>query len=250
MEKRNTMLLTVIAVATLLVAVVGATFAYFSLSITGDASTTNVEVKAQKVGMATITTKTENLTLTLTPQEMSKETSLDGDKTYYAVAGSIDNGDNHSTSTPIEIAEISYTGGEEGTTYKCPVQTEVSVSGNMYDNLQDGWTQLILEGAAVNKSTAASMTGVTDGGSGKFNVDLKTALNAGAGVVPGGASKKVQFKGEVTVTGATMSATNILKASLSLTNKKDVEQNAIANSNLQVTVKVIPDGECTLQSAD
>ena len=32
MEKRNTLLLTVIAVATLLVAVVGATFAYFASS--------------------------------------------------------------------------------------------------------------------------------------------------------------------------------------------------------------------------
>ena len=36
MEKRNTMLLTVVAIATLLVAVVGATFAYFTA--TGDTS--------------------------------------------------------------------------------------------------------------------------------------------------------------------------------------------------------------------
>ena len=36
MEKRNTVLLTVIAIATLLVAVVGATFAYFSADISGN----------------------------------------------------------------------------------------------------------------------------------------------------------------------------------------------------------------------
>lgn len=41
MEKKNTILLTVIAVATLLVAVVGATFAYFTASVTNDNSETN-----------------------------------------------------------------------------------------------------------------------------------------------------------------------------------------------------------------
>lgn len=40
MEKKNTVLLTVIAIATLLVAVVGATFAYFSASVTQDATVT------------------------------------------------------------------------------------------------------------------------------------------------------------------------------------------------------------------
>lgn len=40
MEKKNTVLLTVIAIATLLVAVVGATFAYFSASVTNDDKTT------------------------------------------------------------------------------------------------------------------------------------------------------------------------------------------------------------------
>lgn len=40
MEKKNTVLLTVIAIATLLVAVVGATFAYFSANVTNDQKTT------------------------------------------------------------------------------------------------------------------------------------------------------------------------------------------------------------------
>ena len=41
MERKNTILLTVIAIATLLVAVVGATFAYFTASVTGDGNTDN-----------------------------------------------------------------------------------------------------------------------------------------------------------------------------------------------------------------
>lgn len=50
MEKKNTILLTVIAIATLLVAVVGATFAYFTATVTTDKAdgnnTTNVKTYA------------------------------------------------------------------------------------------------------------------------------------------------------------------------------------------------------------
>lgn len=47
MEKKNTVLLTVIAIATLLVAVVGATFAYFASSASND-STTNITATTAK----------------------------------------------------------------------------------------------------------------------------------------------------------------------------------------------------------
>ena len=51
MEKKNTLLLTVIAVATLLVAVVGATFAYFTATSTGTKEQT-VEVKTDTINSA------------------------------------------------------------------------------------------------------------------------------------------------------------------------------------------------------
>lgn len=50
MEKRNTVLLTVIAVATLLVAVVGATFAYFSASVQ-EVNKTETKLKAAELGI-------------------------------------------------------------------------------------------------------------------------------------------------------------------------------------------------------
>src|SRR5574344_953774 len=49
MEKKNMVLLTIVAVATLLVAVVGATFAYFSASVGGTGNTSN--------NTSTVTTK-------------------------------------------------------------------------------------------------------------------------------------------------------------------------------------------------
>ena len=47
----NTVLLTVIAVATLLVAVIGATFAYFTVSVSGNDTATSVIVKTAKLGI-------------------------------------------------------------------------------------------------------------------------------------------------------------------------------------------------------
>ena len=55
MDKKNTMLLTVIAVATLLVAVVGATFAYFSVyAVDENMSATNVDATVETVGTVTL----------------------------------------------------------------------------------------------------------------------------------------------------------------------------------------------------
>ncbi len=58
MERKNTILLTVIAIATLLVAVVGATFAYFTATITdergADGNNGNTNVTAGKVAGATV----------------------------------------------------------------------------------------------------------------------------------------------------------------------------------------------------
>ncbi len=55
MEKKNTILLTVIAVATLLVAVVGATFAYFTAQ-GGTTSQANISVSTGTAGSSTLST--------------------------------------------------------------------------------------------------------------------------------------------------------------------------------------------------
>ncbi len=54
MEKKNTLLLTVIAIATLLVAVVGATFAYFQAQV-GSGASANVTVTTQSTDQLTFT---------------------------------------------------------------------------------------------------------------------------------------------------------------------------------------------------
>ena len=71
MEKKNTMLLTVIAVATLLVAVVGATFAYFSLTVEGGTSTTVVNTQAQELPTITMTEGKNNFGISVTAADMA-----------------------------------------------------------------------------------------------------------------------------------------------------------------------------------
>ncbi len=50
-NKRNTILLTIIGIATLLVAIVGATFAYFTATVTGNSEADNVKVTTDTYGL-------------------------------------------------------------------------------------------------------------------------------------------------------------------------------------------------------
>lgn len=77
MEKKNTILLTVIAVATLLVAVIGATFAYFTASVSTQNDTNNT---------TTVKTKTlASAVMDLGSEISSSENVYPGFKTYRTV---------------------------------------------------------------------------------------------------------------------------------------------------------------------
>lgn len=80
MEKKNTLLLTVIAVATLLVAVVGATFAYFG---SFDVQTTNkagVNVTTEAAQASSFIVTSASIKLNVAGAEMLKGTSTEGVK--------------------------------------------------------------------------------------------------------------------------------------------------------------------------
>ena len=65
MEKKNVVLLTVIALATLLVAVVGATFAFFTATVkderTGDGDAGKTNITAGSVASTTVVGNKQNL---------------------------------------------------------------------------------------------------------------------------------------------------------------------------------------------
>lgn len=100
MEKKNTVLLTVIAIATLLVAVVGATFAYFSASVTNDDKTTVTATTAKANDVFSYTAaneiKLEGITNTNMAQAQAG-TFVDADEVTTTV--SLQAGDGEATCT-------------------------------------------------------------------------------------------------------------------------------------------------------
>jgi len=137
MDKKNTMLLTVIAVATLLVAVVGATFAYFTATATDDTKTTVVTGTTETVAAIAVTTPVEALKLNLAASDMAQDAQSYG--RYYAVATtetagySKDAAKSHIISTAT-VGE----GGSATAHYNCTSTVKVTLDGTMATKLAEG----------------------------------------------------------------------------------------------------------------
>ncbi len=83
MDKKNTLLLTVIAVATLLVAIVGATFAYFTAQV-GNGAQAEIKVETKTVDIATIFQELDDIKIIATQENFAKgKGSLRGETTGY-----------------------------------------------------------------------------------------------------------------------------------------------------------------------
>lgn len=190
MDKKNTMLLTVIAIATLLVAVVGATFAYFSIS--ADASgikTTNVNGSATSTGAITMVTNTENLYLKLSAAEMSKEVASTTGKIYYATttATTPEMTSNYladKAAATYDLVTFSLAGGETkyDCTYKYTVKIVTSgvdtsqITGNLADDIK-----IVFNGTGISGDKTMTIGELlTAGTSGIELSGTASALTAGA----------------------------------------------------------------------
>lgn len=129
-DKKNTMILTIVAVATLLVAVIGASFAYFSLSVGGTASTT-ANVTTASPGNITIDGTEETISLHVTASDMSL---ANAGSTYYATKSGTTSKD---IDNPITIATAKLTGGDANASYTCDYTIEVK-SATKLDNVKSG----------------------------------------------------------------------------------------------------------------
>ena len=137
MEKRNTLLLTVIAVATLLVAVVGATFAYFATSTTGASGNIGITANTAAGGNSTFTAVGDTISLNVTAADMQQSAVAEGtakaaDNATLTV--SYTSGSTNSTSCTYNV----YYKWESGSSAYTPVTSQTSnkeftytVSGDM-----------------------------------------------------------------------------------------------------------------------
>ncbi len=127
MDKKNTMLLTVIAVATLLVAIVGATFAYFTATNTATGET-QVTTTTETVGAVTVTNPTNGLHLNLTAAQM--DIAAQG-TSYYATVNA---GNNFSaTKEDASISSLAISGGEDDTEYDVSFDINVVKSSTVQE---------------------------------------------------------------------------------------------------------------------
>lgn len=87
-NRTNTLLLTVIGVATLLVAVIGATFAYFTANITGGEETTTITVGAGKLSIAydgTAALTADDIQPEIEAPAMTKDFTITGNNSTTAI---------------------------------------------------------------------------------------------------------------------------------------------------------------------
>ena len=169
MDKKNTMLLTIIAVATLLVTLVGATFAYFGVTTLNSSTTTSAAVTTQSIGTVTLAANATTLKINTEAPDMSEHYA--GNADYYSVLNTSD--EKFSTSENFEtIFTVSSTNSSANTAYVCNANIAVTLSGTMASALQAGDAGLKFGGALQSNSEidltnlsspyAVEFSGITD----------------------------------------------------------------------------------------
>ena len=176
MEKKNTLLLTVIAVATLLVAVVGATFAYFgSFSVeTNEKAGVNVNTSASKA--SAFVTSSANIDLQVAAAEMVKGTGTESAVGTYT--GEVKNAtlnislttDNDVTTTTVCTYNIKYAYDSEVrygtgtyTTYSKQYDAKTAPKSVGLGDGKNEFTYTLSFGEGTSASTNTASTGGTDG---------------------------------------------------------------------------------------
>ena len=232
MDKKNTMLLTVIAVATLLVAVVGATFAFFAISTDqGKNSKTNITGTTPNVPSSAIAlTGAQDLKLHLTADNMAQ-----AKQGHYFYATSTDNAAEEETSKPtdhkVTIGTATLQGGESGTTYKCTASYRVTVLKDAATGVQEG----NISDVEFTDEDAAVL--FLYGGDGSVDV---TGLDSGVGlklseIIEAGETGKT---GDIifNLTGGS-SDSKTLQAALQIKNATTPRQDALANKTFVVNLE-------------
>ena len=226
MNKKNTMLLTVIAVATLLVAVVGATFAYFAIGATATNNAKTIitgSTEDAQVGSVALTGD-ESLTMNLTAEDMAYEHR---DHTFYA------NSDGNATiddEQKLTVGTAKLTGGSEGVKYSCVATYKVTYDESDPVNESKGITWEEADAAVLKLYGKDASVVVTE----DENYSAETGLTLMA-------LKEASTTGKtVTVTFNLENASKLtteLQASLAIKNTTSEQQDRLANKKFTVNLE-------------
>lgn len=187
MDRKNTMLLTVIAVATLLVAVVGATFAYFSITGTNSSGTTVITTTTGSVGTVTLTSPNTALKINLTATDMAQ--NLGGTISYYSVLAS--STDNYLTTDSGALQQVllaTVVDSNTETEYKCTGSVKVVLASTKtgstaLENIVEGDGELVFGGVLAGTSKKLTEIKTTEGGTTTYETTINnvefTGLKSG-----------------------------------------------------------------------
>ena len=188
MDRKNTILLTVIAIATLLVAVVGATFAYFT-AVNGGQGRSAVEVKTQV--LTPIIVNAENrIELTVSAEDMVQEIGNNNKSVYSENSEAAQQvsayADNSGASVDFTCDfTLKYV---PTTVYKKSAENTSNIT-----ELEINFVEVTEGLATVNKTTNNA---TLDGSTYRYNVtnvSSETTILGGTFTIPGGSSGKVAY---------------------------------------------------------
>ena len=225
MDKKNTMLLTVIAVATLLVAVVGATFAYFTATVTQNEETTAIQATSGNAGTVVLNTEESALKIHLTATDMANPGA--SAKGYYAVLTSAFNDstnrwDTSSDTYDHNVLKVTATNSDSNTVYTC--------SGNVKAVLSTDAGNLATLGSIVDNDGELVLTGINGTTLANGTIKLSELVTAGNT----GVSKS--WSNETLASSATPGTeTSIVKAHL-LINNTTAEQDYLEDLAITITL--------------
>lgn len=145
----------IIFVLVMIILIIGSTYAYFSLTVQNNYSTTKIDYKLDSVGSASLLSG-KNLAINLTRTQMMKKTN---DVTYYATEG----GTAQTTQNTVAIATASVIGAG---VMNCDYTLNVNVTGTMYSKLKamssnGGQVILNFDGVDYDLATADFTNGLS-----------------------------------------------------------------------------------------
>lgn len=235
MEKKNTLLLTVIAVATLLVAVVGATFAYFGSFSVNNTSRTNVSVGTDEAVGSSLVTTGASIKLHVLGKEMTYDPNN---------AGSVAVGTNEEGTTDTGNLTVKLDASSNATITTCTydIVYAYDAGADRYGNGEriastgvkgKEFTYKYSLMAGTNKLESEPTTDGADGVWMAKDVDTEMDFVEFANAVE--ATPVVVGKGKISTKAGASSATNIIQQGVNFTvkfyNFPSIVQDQLANGN-------------------
>ncbi len=207
-NKKKILIGSIIGVVTLVIAVVGATYAFFSLNVSGDTTNTNVDIETGTADVVTIEQGAENIHINLTVSDMAENNP---NKEYYAT----DTEDNYKLSEEEGTLTFATITGTNKEASDCTAKVTITM-----DTSDDSMGRVLQKGDTILYITS---------GQTEETVDLYDLLTE---EVPNSVTKEIEVELSVSES-AEASITGYLKV-----NNTGSDQSYLAGKTLNITITV------------